>query len=250
MDAGKTERASEAALGEILLAFRESAAPQAAGPADTHLFATHCVLCSLVDRSVERTLRAVLGEYVNDPETRLLLRRAQGYCRLHGRLLAEYGDPLAVAVLYADLARLTRERWQQRTPRGVRGFLFSSLSLQRGRSAPSPCPACIQAREAERRYTEALAAGLLDRETWHALEHGGALCIAHVESVMERAAPEAALRLRNMEMERLTALQAELEEIIRKNDYRFRDEPWGAEKHAWLRALEKLARPRDRRESP
>jgi len=40
------------------------------------------------------------------------------------------------------------------------------------------------------------------------------------------------------------ALQAELGEIVRKNDYRFRGEPWGSEKDAWLRALQKLKRPR------
>ncbi len=34
---------------------------------------------------------------------------------------------------------------------------------------------------------------------------------------------------------------AELDEFIRKNDYRFRDEPWGQERDAWLRALNALA---------
>jgi hypothetical protein len=36
-------------------------------------------------------------------------------------------------------------------------------------------------------------------------------------------------------------LHAELAEIIRKHDYRYRDEPWGPEKDAWSRAAAKLA---------
>jgi hypothetical protein len=60
---------------------------------------------------------------------------------------------------------------------------------------------------------------------------------------MEAADPIVAARLRRREAQRLAALQAELEEIVRKNDYRFRGEPWGPERDAWLRALAKLRRP-------
>ena len=41
----------------------------------------------------------------------------------------------------------------------------------------------------------------------------------------------------------MDALVAELEEFVRKNDYRFRDEPWGGERDAWRRALLRLRKP-------
>jgi hypothetical protein len=39
----------------------------------------------------------------------------------------------------------------------------------------------------------------------------------------------------------LEALNAELAEFIRKNDYRFRDEGFGNEGDAWKRALSKIS---------
>ena len=49
--------------------------------------------------------------------------------------------------------------------------------------------------------------------------------------------------LLDLEKRRLEALYTELEEMIRKNDYRFSHEEWGEEKDAWLRALTRLTRP-------
>jgi hypothetical protein len=67
--------------------------------------------------------------------------------------------------------------------------------------------------------------------------------VPHVHRVIAQAAPAHAAHLRLLESERLAALQAELDEIVRKNDYRFRGEAWGPERDAWLRALKKLSRP-------
>ncbi|HLK56857.1 MAG TPA: DUF6062 family protein, partial [Chthonomonadaceae bacterium] len=106
-----------------------------------------------------------------------------------------------------------------------------------------PCPACASAEEAQVRYAGALADGLERAEVWSALEAGGVLCVAHAERVLALAKPVPADRLRQLLLVRLEALQAELAEIIRKNDYRFRGEPWGSEKDAWLRALKAITRP-------
>ena len=62
---------------------------------------------------MERWLRTFLAEYVNDPAARELLRRAQGFCPAHTNMLSHLNESLAIAILYADLARLARERWQQ-----------------------------------------------------------------------------------------------------------------------------------------
>ena len=66
----------------------------------------------------------------------------------------------------------------------------------------------------------------------------------HIMGVLSAAKPEAMKRFQELEESRLARLQAEMEEFIRKNDYRFRGEAWGTERDAWQRALLKLSRPR------
>ncbi len=205
-----------------------------------------CAVCRLTTRSVGRWLRAFVGEYVNDPVARETLRAARGFCALHTRQLESLGDPLAVAILYSDLARLARERWTQRGGRaggqGAISGLLQRLRPQAAYIADKPCPACAAQTEAQGRYIHALAAGLENAEVWAALDANAGLCVSHVEQLLACAAPPAAQRLHQREIERLAALQAELEEIVRKNDHQFRGEAWGPEKDAWRRALDKLKR--------
>lgn len=229
----------ESALYELLSALKSPADPAQGGQASA------CVVCRLATRSVERWLRSFLGEYVNDPVARETLRRAQGFCGEHTRLLAGLGDALAIAILYSDLARLTRERWEQVGTTGGSGAAVWR-KLRGGKEAVpaplAPCPACIAQQEAEVRYARALADGLDRAEVREALEAATGLCAPHVTRVLVYARPADAAHLRQLETQRLTDLQTELEAIIRKNDHRFRGEAWGAEKDAWRRALDKLKR--------
>ena len=224
----------ETSLHELLDAMR----PQN-GPTTTDAVPLSCPLCTLTTRSVERQVRAFFAEFINDPAARIRFRQSRGFCAHHTPLLAELGDALAVAILYADLAERTQERWQ-----AERGRRFPFGRQTGGHSALlAPCPACAAESDAERRYTQALAAGLERAEVWSSVESGSGLCVAHAEAVMATAKPAAATRLRELELRRLALLQTELEELIRKNDYRFRGETWGAERDAWQRALQKLRRP-------
>lgn len=198
-----------------------------------------CAVCALVQASVVRGLKSFFAEFVNDPASRLLLRSALGFCRIHTPLLSITGDALGVAILYADLTELAIER-------------LSAVSTARFRTGPfhsrrprvSPCPACTMEAEADGRYTGALAAGLGEDVIWGLLESSAGLCTVHLEQTTRSAGPEHSERLLAMEHEKLLALQAELNEVIRKNDYRFRGEEWGAEKDSWLRAPAKIAKPR------
>ncbi|HZO91812.1 MAG TPA: DUF6062 family protein [Chthonomonadaceae bacterium] len=247
------ERSSEATLHEILTALLPlgpaDIGPRVSAPSPDSLSASSrtestCAVCRLVARSIAQSVRAFFAEFVNDPRAREELRRARGFCGEHAALLATLGDALGVAILYSDLARLTQERWESGTAGETGGRKGLRWGWPRHAPVPSaPCPACADAQEAERRYTGALAAGLGEARVWEALEAGSGLCVAHAEQVMRQAAPAHAARLRQLEAARLAALQAELDEIIRKNDYRFRGEPWGPEKDAWLRALKKITRP-------
>jgi hypothetical protein len=239
------EPAREATLHEIVEALRSGngtgVPPDNPAPVDAQQ--TACPLCRLVTRSVERSLRALFAEFVNDPPVRERLRRAQGFCAVHTPLLASLGDALAVAILYNDLADAAQARWQAEATAGGRRGIRMGGRRKSAKPPSAPCPACAAAQEAEARYASALAAGLESAEVWAALETGDGLCVAHTERVLAQAKPALAARLRQQEAARLAALQAELQELIRKNDYRFRGEPWGAESDAWRRALRKITRP-------
>lgn len=219
-----------------------------------------CALCRLVRSSVERGIQTLFSEFVNDPKVRDGWRRSGGFCTEHAVLAAALGDALGVAILYADLARLAREKLQTPQRSDVK-FRISNLGRYvgshfrwRGKSThlpsfQSPCTACVLKAEAGARYAAALAAGLsretggqTDEAVWEALEAGDRLCLNHLQQTLTFAASAANQRLREWEIQRLAALEAELEEIVRKNDYRFRGELWGAERDAWLRALDKLRR--------
>lgn len=210
---------------------------------------TACVVCRLTTRSVVRWLEALLNEYVNDPSTRETIRHSQGFCESHTRMLAACGDPLALAILYGDLARLTVERWEKSAAgsgKGRRSGLMDRLLGAKTQSERAPCPACVAHQEAQTRFVQALAAGMENEvskeEVWQAMDANAGICVPHIQQLMAEASPTMAKRLRDREIERLQNLQAELAEIVRKNDYRFRGEPWGSEKDAWRRALDKLRR--------
>ena len=222
----------EVSLHELLEALRPLDASEEGGPV--------CPVCVLTRRSVERQVRAFFTEFVNDPAARSRFRQSRGFCPLHTPLLSELGDALGVAILYADLADRTRERWQAAP---TRRFPFTQKASPPTASL-APCPACTAEADAERRYTQALAAGLERDTVWSRIEASHGLCAAHTEMVLLSAKPVPAARLRELESRRLEKLQGELEEIVRKNDYRFRGEAWGAERDAWQRALQKLRRPK------
>ncbi|MBI3763863.1 MAG: hypothetical protein HY260_18620, partial [Chloroflexi bacterium] len=64
------------------------------------------------------------------------------------------------------------------------------------------------------------------------------LCLAHLRRALELTRSESAFEtLVTLERERLTAFLAELDEFLRKNDYRFRDEGFGPEGNSWRRAI-------------
>ena len=225
----------ETALREILALWGNP--PSTLTPSKESLV-VECALCLLVQQSVSRSLRLLFDEFVNDTALRESFRKARGFCAEHTRQLALTGDALALSILYSDLADQTLERWRRGKTRA-----FSPPFGGRRIESPAPCLACQTAEEASNRYSDALAQGLQQAEVREAYAQSAGLCVAHVERILSKAKPEPAALLLAQESERLKHLYNELAEVIRKNDYRFRNEEWGEERDAWLRALPKITRP-------
>jgi len=212
-----------------------------------------CPVCRLAARDAGRYLDGLLWEHVTDPGVRAKVRRAQGFCRDHARLLDRAGASLGVAILMQDLLRGVLE-----TLEGVRFQAPPALSRRRAQETldpgqPSaataelvarltpedPCPACAHASEGEAGYLDTLVEQLPGEEGLLDAYRGSAgLCLPHfrmaLARVREPAVFEALVSAQRGVWERL---EAGLREQIRKNDHRFRDEPWGDESDAWLRGL-------------
>ena len=224
----------EPSLKEILTALQQASA---AMPEDRAV-RMRCPVCISVRASVIRGIKSHFVEFINDPESRVKLRAAGGYCPQHAELLPSTGDALGAAILYADLTDQAIEKLQNTPQRsGLLRRVASQKKLQQ-------CPACLQQSEAEARYALALAAGLNNAEVWQELEAGAGLCTTHLELTLQAAPAETAAKLKQLELQKLQALKVELEEAVRKHDYRFKHEEWGPEKDAWLRAPGKITRPK------
>jgi hypothetical protein len=115
----------------------------------------------------------------------------------------------------------------------------SATARLEARLAPqTPCPVCKHAESMEQVYLTTLLDALgADEEMAVLLQASGGLCLPHLRSALTLVRQECVYRslvtAQRLAWERLGG---ELSEFIRKQDYRFRAEPWGEEGNAWLRA--------------
>lgn len=202
-----------------------------------------CPICRLGQRVAERYLDGLLYENVNDPGVRESLRTARGFCHRHAwALTAVRGCSLGVAILYRDvlhtvIEELARVGGEEKRLRGW--SLTANTERGGGRLAPQgACPACVQQEEMERIYLQELLRRQDDPRLWPAFAASGGLCLPHLRQALSQTEDDRQrLELLNTQRTIWERLQHDLDEFIRKNDYRFRHEGFGVEADSWLRAL-------------
>lgn len=105
--------------------------------------------------------------------------------------------------------------------------------LENGFAKKRDCRACQTEGEAGGRYLQSLQ-GLPGAKVEEALAAGrGFMCFGHLDLLSDGP-------LKDAFRQRLEEVQGELAEFIRKNDYRYANEPSGDERDSWLRALRAL----------
>ncbi|MGC9469253.1 MAG: DUF6062 family protein, partial [Anaerolineae bacterium] len=209
-----------------------------------------CPLCRLSDKAERSFIHSLSYERVLDLKTRDALKASRGLCREHTRAWEELqGSALGIAIVYhisvLDLLRDTEPEANE------------SHSLFRRRSSATdaadrlstsgPCPACEIVRGTVQRFGEILLADIEESEVQAALLACGGLCLPHLRTVLQlRGAEKAYVPLMRTQRKAWKRLMAELEEFIRKNDYRFADEVMTeAEGTSWRRVLDVLVGLRD-----
>jgi len=201
-----------------------------------------CPVCRLATESVDAYLTSVCYEQVNDLDLREQLRSAGGFCRTHAeRFIRQRLGQLAAAIVYRDVLNTARKRIAGGGWKGGRSKLSALLGGISGRRDPRatpPCPGCEAEVEAENRYLSALKNRLTDPSVRARYEAGDGLCLPHIEQGLQsddtgaRALAEASVGM-------LGSIVADLDEYIRKHDYRFQTPVWDGGEDTPERAVER-----------
>ncbi len=211
-----------------------------------------CAFCRLLDETADRLVDAILFESVNDVGVREELNAARGFCRRHAALLVRTGGALGTAtmmqgVIKVLLRALDDSGIEAGSPSRLRALLRAggngphpaAARLAGGLAPQAPCPVCTH----EATFTEHYIDTLLEQTApgsplAAAYAASDGLCLPHFRAVVARGQPGPALTaLVAAQRVHWQRLDGELEEFLRKNDYRFQHEKFGAERDAWQRAI-------------
>jgi hypothetical protein len=212
-----------------------------------------CPICGLVTRAVQRHLVAYATEGVNDLDVRARLRASRGYCHRHAhQFWEEVHHQLGVAMIYQDVIINLIRALQAADPTAATPLqrFMASLGAPRARAAAdaaalapqATCPACEAQADAERRAVSLLLRHLLDDQVAAAYGASTGLCLPHFSRVLAQARRDEQITLLvRTQLAAWQALHDALGEYIRLQDYRFRQEPRGAEQTAPRRAIGAIA---------
>jgi hypothetical protein len=208
-----------------------------------------CALCRLLDGHADRLINAILFEMVNDVKMRDEVNAARGLCRRHAPLLVRTGSALGAATMMQGVVKVLLRELDggEATPgsrlrallRGGEGDAPAAEGLAASLAPQAPCPVCAY----EATYTTHYAQTLLRHAKpgsalLAAYEGSDGLCVSHFRDVLAAAAPgPAPTPLLAAQRAIWSRLNDELEEFLRKSDYRFQKEPFGAERDSWQRAI-------------
>jgi hypothetical protein len=222
-----------------------------------------CPICHVTRQVVKSYLDAISYESVNDVQVRERIGRALGYCAAHGREWMGLRDAIGTAMIYYDVlgrALKTLDAATDTTPArfdaqdAVGGLLGRvQKALRTGQEPKSwgaaladalepaeACPACVISAETEQKMAAACAVGINNAEFAQALgSHASGLCLPHLRAVLCIVPDEHAARsLAAIQAGHLRKTREGLAEVIRKGDYRYRQEARGEESDTPARGVE------------
>ncbi|MDI3312595.1 MAG: DUF6062 family protein [Thermoanaerobacterium sp.] len=213
-----------------------------------------CPICVLINKNVDNFIDALLYESVNDIKIREDIKNSKGYCNYHAWKLQSFGDPLAHAIIYSDLIvpliheidvflraakcyeniqnffRMKKE--SNRRLRRLKGYLDSE----------NGCPICTMVRDWGKQYILSFVEYVgRDKDFREKFKIGGFLCVPHMFKLLDYCGDTSIVReIMSVQLDKFKMLLNLLNEIKRKSDYRFVDEPKSNEERiAWIKAVEK-----------
>lgn len=209
-----------------------------------------CALCQLAQQKNPRYVETLLDNAVIDVDQRDAWRAVKGFCSWHAWMAVDTPQSASsLALLYEDvlhheirhLAALANTapsawRWRpghcgRRLVKRVQRWLYAWRQAQ-------PCPACRLWQEQERLYMTVILQEWQEPTLTAAFAQSNGVCLPHLARLMAHGATHRHLSAcLQAQQDRLQALQADLQEFIRKQDYRFAHESYGPEADSWQRVV-------------
>ena len=184
-----------------------------------------CPICHYGREAGRKYLDGVMYESVNDFGLRQQLVKNMGFCAFHSQEILTFpGAKLGAAIIEQAMLKEAMRRMDGAS--AARSSLFSRGS-KGGHISTVPdrntCPACLHEQGAEQRAIEELMKHW--NTSWETLlENTGGMCFNHLMQTLRLAPKATGQTLKSMHQRLWQELIAQLDEFIRKQDYRFRDE--------------------------
>ena len=167
-----------------------------------HAHHENCVFCYLEQSQVTRYLTGVANDGVNNIPLRVRLQKRGGYCATHNQQFATVANVLSSAILFDA---------------------FTTMHLERAAAGKRPlrvdCEACEVKTTTRTNFMTSLKAYRKSNDV-QAFIQNTPLCLTHVTLVCRYMPPA----VRQTIIARHAPLRRDLQELIRKHDYRFSDE--------------------------
>jgi hypothetical protein len=213
---------------------------------------TDCPVCRLSLRAVSHYIDSVNYDLVNDPGFRSEVVPAWGFCNVHAQQWLHQAHPLGTALIYdAVIGRVSAELKRVHYEVGFIARVSSLFGLGKGQTGDTArdnlwpdgqCPICRVREQQERTAVDVIIEGLAEPPFRGAYQASSGLCLPHLRLALGVAKDqEIFATLRDHTISNYDQISRQLKEIIRKHDYRFRDEPTGEERGATERALRQIA---------
>jgi hypothetical protein len=169
-----------------------------------------CPICHLLSKAARRQITELLYEEVNDPYVKDQLRNSLGFCYSHALMLLQSGDSFGIALIYRDLIKHIYDKLKDRN----RKYL---ISVQE-------CPICDSDKESTKNHINTLLLHINDQKLQGEFERSSGLCLQHLRMTLERSNGNVREYLFTIHEQKLSRLLDDLNEFIRKQDYRFQNE--------------------------
>jgi hypothetical protein len=185
-----------------------------------------CPVCSIIQRSSLHYLNTVFMEQLTDMEFREPLRESLGYCSRHSELVRRVAQKklprMGIAIVYKDILEAVESKLKNEPPVPV----------------PSDCPLCSLGSDLEEYAVCLIADHSGDGEFQQRYLASEGVCLPHMRLIVAQLQINCAKFFLPAQRQILERLLSQLNEFIRKHDYRFSgEEISAAEGSSWKRAV-------------
>jgi hypothetical protein len=204
---------------------------------------TGCPVCRVGAQTVRRYLKSLFYEYVNDLDMRANLVKSLGFCGEHVQLLLSHkiADTLGASIIYEHLAKVIlrefpKDSQSKELSRKISKFVSASEGL-------GECLACNHRNKTVNYTLNQMSTALSDATLREALEKSDGLCMVHLSLLLGKIQkPDEINFLLTLTRTKLEARQAEMAEVIRKNDHHHSSEKITEDEAlAWRKSMSMLA---------